>query len=443
MIPRARSILGGLAVVAALFEPAALARAETLSFAEAVRRAAEGAASPRIARAQIEQRDAQVAAARASLLPSLSGTASQDQRTYNLNTFGVPFGGGFVGPRIGPFPVFDARVHAVQTIADVSAWRRVRTARADVTTSRADAATAVEHASEEAALRYVDVQRALATVDARQSDLAIATELDSLAAVQLRAGSAANIDVLRAATQLTVARTELSLARNALERARIELAGALGAAPETRFEIADSLGAPVTSEVPEEREAAVRLAAERRTELGAERARIERARTERGAITAERIPRLDAAADYGASGMHPDDAIGTGQVALQLTWPFFDGTRRGARIHEQDAIIRAAEIRAGDLSRQVAAEVEGTLLDLATGREQESIARERVGLAREQLAEARVRFRNGVAGNIEVIDAQSAVVRARDAEIAARATIAVARIRLARAAGVAESLRTT
>jgi outer membrane protein TolC len=46
-----------------------------------------------------------------------------------------------------------------------------------------------------------------------------------------------------------------------------------------------------------------------------------------------------------------------------------------------------------------------------------------------------------VAGNIEVIDAQSGLVQARDAEIEARFTIAVARVNLAQAAGVAQTLR--
>ena len=50
-------------------------------------------------------------------------------------------------------------------------------------------------------------------------------------------------------------------------------------------------------------------------------------------------------------------------------------------------------------------------------------------------------FRNGVASNLDVIEAQSALVRARDAEIGARAATAAARIHLARAAGVAETLR--
>jgi outer membrane protein TolC len=374
----------------------------------------------------------------------VTGAASQSDRTFNINSFGIPFpssGPDALGPRIGPVQTFDARVRATQTIADVSDWRRVRSARAGAEASRADARTSAQEAAEIAALRYVDATRAAATLAARDADLAIASQLDSLARVQLRSGTAANIDVLRARAQSVAARAERALAWDALQRARIDLARALGADPAAGLELADSLGAPVTSDAPDERAAALRMGLERRSEIGAETARLAEARAERGAIAAERIPRLDAAADYGASGLHWDDAIATRQVALQISWPFFDGTRREARLSEQTSIVHEAEVRARDLTQQVAAEIGTALLEVGSGREQETIASERVDLALQELSEARVRFRNGVASNIEIIDAQSALVRARDAAIAAHAATAIAHIHLARAAGVAETMR--
>jgi outer membrane protein TolC len=46
-----------------------------------------------------------------------------------------------------------------------------------------------------------------------------------------------------------------------------------------------------------------------------------------------------------------------------------------------------------------------------------------------------------VAGNIEVINAQSSLVRARETEIDARYATALARVELARAVGVVRTLR--
>ncbi len=68
------------------------------------------------------------------------------------------------------------------------------------------------------------------------------------------------------------------------------------------------------------------------------------------------------------------------------------------------------------------------------------VAAEQLRLAADELSQSRQRFKAGVAGNIEVINAQSSLIRARDADIDARFAAASARVSLARAAGVARTL---
>jgi outer membrane protein len=97
-------------------------------------------------------------------------------------------------------------------------------------------------------------------------------------------------------------------------------------------------------------------------------------------------------------------------------------------------------VREGDLRRQIAAEVDAALLDLGSAEAQQVVAREQLRLAESELSQARERFKAGVAGNIDVITAQTGLVRARDTEIDARFAAATARISLARAAGVARTL---
>ena len=62
------------------------------------------------------------------------------------------------------------------------------------------------------------------------------------------------------------------------------------------------------------------------------RGRLERYRRERSATALERLPRVDAAADWGLSGQHTDDWKATRSVALGVSWPVFDGLRREARL---------------------------------------------------------------------------------------------------------------
>src|SRR5438132_1492126 len=164
------------------------------------------------------------------------------------------------------------------------------------------------------------------------------------------------------------------------------------------------------------------------------------ARQTGSAIRAERLPRLDLEADYGVNGLTMPSAISTRQVALQVTVPILDGFRREARIAEQNAAVSESRVRERDLRQQIAAEVDAALLDSRSAEAQQVVAAERLRLAADELAPARGRFKAGVAGNIEVIDAQSNLIRARDTDIDARFAAASARVALARAVGVASTL---
>jgi len=125
---------------------------------------------------------------------------------------------------------------------------------------------------------------------------------------------------------------------------------------------------------------------------------------------------------------------------VQVSVPLFDGFRREGRIAEQSAVAEEAGVREHDLRQQVAADVQSALLDLNTAQAQEAIAAERLQLAQDELTQARQRFAAGVTGNIEVIDAQSSLLRARDGDIDARFAAAAARVALARAVGSARTL---
>jgi outer membrane protein len=158
------------------------------------------------------------------------------------------------------------------------------------------------------------------------------------------------------------------------------------------------------------------------------------------AIRAERLPRVDLAADYGLNGPHVGSMIRTGEVGVEVTLPILDGWRREGRRAEQEAVARQADIRAHDLTQEIAAEVDAAFLDIGAAQAQSGIADEGLRLAEQELSQARERFRAGVAGNIEVIDAQASLVQARDGDIDARYAAAAARVALARAVGEAHTL---
>ncbi len=416
-----------------------------LSFADAVRVASGQATPVELATLRATEADARVRQARSALLPSLAISGAWVNRTFNSKSLGISFptppGQPGLPELIGPFDNYDGRVRATQTVFDWSSVKRVRAAGAQADGTRAERGATVESAAQTAAAAYLRAARAAAVVAARRADSSIAAELVTLAEAQKRAGVSAAIDVTRARTQLVTAQGLLIIAQNERDRGRIALARALAIDPATPLELADTLAAGLgNAAVPGDREVAVAAALAGRPDLQAEVARGAAARQTGSAIRAERLPRLDLEADYGVNGLTMPSAISTRQVALQVTVPILDGFHREARIAEQNATVSESRVRERDLRQQIAADVDAALLDLRSSEAQQIVAAERLRLATDELAQARERFKAGVAGNIEVIDAQSNLIRARDTDIDARFAAASARVALARAVGVASTL---
>jgi len=99
-------------------------------------------------------------------------------------------------------------------------------------------------------------------------------------------------------------------------------------------------------------------------------------------------------------------------------------------LHEQEA----------DLRNQIALDVKTALLNLKSARNQVEVSTLGVQLAKEEVDQARDRFKAGVANNIEVIQAQDALARANDNEIAALYRFNQARADYAKSIGQMEAV---
>jgi outer membrane protein TolC len=416
-----------------------------LSFADAIRQATGATQAPppavELAGLRTDESRARVTQARSGLLPNISLGGFWANRTLNPKALGFT-GKTFPLPSlIGPFDVVDARAQFEQTLFDFSNLKRVSAAKSAVTASVAEGTATQETSAQNVAVAYARASRAEAVVGARTADSALAAELVKLAISQQQAGVSASIDVTRAKVQLSESAGRVILASSQLERAKIDLARTLGVDPAAPIELTDTLSAALgAADVPAERDAAVAKAVQTRPDLAAEIARGNAARTAVSAISAERLPRLAVAADYGLSGNEWPKSVGTRSVQVQLSWPILDGLRREGRQAEQQAVARESDVRAKDLRQQVTADVDAALLDLRSAAAQQMITGERLRLAAEEVSQARQRFEAGVAGNIEVINAQESLVRAREADIDARFAALLAKISLARSVGSAHTL---
>lgn len=410
-----------------------------LSLGRAMDLAADSATVVEVARLAGEEARGRLTQATAVFFPGVVGTAGWARRTLVPSTMGIDLP--MTPEEVGPFNVYDARLRFGYTVVDFSGWSRAGGARSTTEVADAQGESAVALARERAALAYLSGARAQAALSAREADLRLAEELLGIAQRRLEEGVGTALDLSRARTQVVAARSRLEIVRNQREQADVSIARALGLSPEIHFTLLDSLAEGLGMSAAETRLGpAVRQALDLRAEMRAATARIEAAIAGRRAIRAERLPRIDAVADYGAIGRTTGDLRDTWQIGLQLSVPAFDGLRREGRIAEQDARVRALRVVEEDLRFQLQAEVEAALLDLGTGGQLQAMAKQQLELAQTEVDQARRLFAEGLAGNLELVSAQASLVRARDAVIAAEATRAAARIRLAHATGTLETI---
>ena len=442
------SVLGVLVVaLMAFFARAASAQQPgadstvRLTLGGAVRLAARQNAAVEGALARVDAARARVTQRRADLLPNVSAAIAERGSTTNSATFPIDFPTApgqqpLFDPRgtiLGPVNALDARARVAQTLFDPAARTRVETARSGVAAASADVASIADIVAGNAANAYLAVLRADAVYSARVADSTLAAELLGIAQDQLRAGTGIALDVTRARSQLTGARTQLIVARNERDRTRVDLARALGL-PLVRLELTDAL-ASLPSAAPTSEAAALDAASHNRKDIQALDLQAKAARQQASAIRDERLPTIGLFADEGLSQRNGRSYLPTYDWGIQLSLPIFDGFRREGRVTEQVSAARDLEIRAKDLRAQVDADVRSATLNLRSSGEAVEAARERLSLAEQEVAQARERFQAGVAGNADVITASITLNTARTQLVDALTSYQVSRVALARAQG--------
>jgi len=444
----------GLAILAALVAfVARSAQAQTpavqrLSLAEAARLAAAQTAGVQSAQFRVQEAQARVTQSRSSLLPQVSAIPNWVGHTVNSASFGFNFPTQpgqppLLDPNgeiIGPVRLFDFRGEASQKLYDPGAMGRVRAARASVNAASADVATAAEQAATNAAMIYVRSLRSDATLQARIADSTLANDLLGIARDQLAAGVGVALDVTRAQAQLFAARAQLIVARNDRDRSRLDLRRALNLPLDAPIELTDSLTAP-TAPAPAAEQEVIDLALRNRPDIRAVDAQLGAAEQQIAAIRATRLPTVGVFGNDGANGIGLNHLLNTYNYGVQVTWPLFEGGRREGQMQEQQAVSRDIDLRRRELRQQVALDVRGALLDIASAREQVDAARGRQQVAEQEVEQARERFRAGVAGNADVITALGSLNAARTGLIDALTALQTARLSLARAEGMVSQLR--
>lgn len=417
----------------------------TLTLADAVRLAVENNLSTLLASEGVQLARGQARALLAGLLPNLSGSVFQENRTVNLKAQGFAVNPGPGAPFsfptfVGPFNTFDARLFLAQNIFSLSAIRDYRSARTGVRVAELEVSLAREQIASTVALAFVNALHEQQAVEAAKADLTLAEALLKLAEDQRRAGVATGIDVVRAQNRAVQQRVVLLQAQSGAEEALLTLQRIVGLRQGAPLTLSESLrfsDAPLPG-VAE----SVGAALAERYEIKIAEETVRQRGLERSARLADQYPSLEAFGDYGSSGNLPtENARATRTYGLRVNIPIFNGGLTRARIEEASSLLRQAQLQLSDTRGRVEEDVRLALIALRTAALEVRAANENFALAERELQLARDRFQAGLGDNIEVINAQTALQAARSNQVTSLARYVATRVNLAAAMGQAAKFR--
>ncbi len=329
-------------------------------------------------------------------------------------------------------------------------------ATADLVAARRSTTTAERAREESAQQLVVAVAQAYFSVAMRQR-LVETARLALERAVKLRAASEARMKV-GLATQLDVLRADLLTVETAagladqtegLAQALDHLKVLIGEPVDTTIEIAtdDLPGAPgplpdPTAERadPAGADALVAIALANRRDVLEARERIGDAQLARRVAQWNLLPRLDLNLNYarrgiGSSPGFPIDSLLNGwRVSIATSYSVDRSAELAASSLAANA-VESATRSVQELEQRVASEVRSAVRARARAATTVTIQAKAVDVAEKQLRLSQLRYERGLAGNFDVVDAESNLFRAQSSLLAAQANRALASLILERTLG--------
>lgn len=275
------------------------------------------------------------------------------------------------------------------------------------------------------ASQYIEYRRTGAQLELLEQSTDLQEQTLRIVTLRFEAGLAANLDVRRAAADLSQTRARRGLieiarneAQNALAILLAEPPGAFAVPTREEAEIPDyGLGPPAGVPADLLRRRTDILAAEARLAQAAAAIGIERADL-RPSLT---IPGTIGIGDGTLGGLFSDFLVGIG-AALDL--PLFDGGRRRAEVAaaEFEAQARLAEYNSVFLN--ALGEVENALVAIEAYQQRSEALSEAIEQSEVALSQSNALYREGLASLFDVLDAQRQLIASRQSLIDSDAALA-------------------
>ncbi|MBK9037336.1 MAG: TolC family protein [Myxococcales bacterium] len=391
-----------------LLAPPAAAAVEVGSWAEAQRRLRDGPEHARAA-AELARTRAGLRAARAARMPTAQATASLALDLVHPGT----------APGVAPSadytptaPLASAAITASVPLLDVAARRERTAAAADQRGAEASRLDVERRTAQRAARAVVAVLAATRATELTRAGLRLALERAALGQRTFQLGAATELDALRTAQDVAVARAsviagdeQLRFAREALGLA-LAVDGEVGLAPALT---GDALLGDLA------RQCRPLATGEERADVASARADVEVARARQAQVEATALPTVELATNLSAYTTDPAPGrIPAWSLALVLRVPIWDGGRRAASAAQRAAAVADAAAVTDGVRRAAALEIARARRGGAVATALVAAAVEARDLAARVDAMTRRSFEIGRATSLELV--QSATVL-RQAEL--------------------------
>lgn len=404
-----------------------------LSMAEAIDLARDKSPNVHLFRERIETARSVSRTQLGALLPNLAATGKYNTQTFFLGTIGGR------PVRTDPFDIADGRASFTQSLFSLSLIERWRASRSALQVAELDSATTENDTVAKVALAYFEVLRNQQILEARSSNVALYEDLLLFVRNRQAGGMATGLDAARLESQLENERQRLELVKGEVERGKLTLLNLIGIGYDLTLRLTDDMKA-YEGHLPS-LESVLEAAHADRPELKAQLQRIRTAELSLRSIKGERLPSLSADGNYGLIGNRFENNTGTYNVGVQLSIPIFDGGQREGRIGQGLSEFNQEHHKLVLVKNQIGMEARDALVTMKASLEQQRIAKDGLKASMTEVSLARERIRTLSSNTLELSNALSSLVRAKDNMIDALFRVNASRVNLARAKGQVEQLR--
>jgi outer membrane protein TolC len=228
-------------------------------------------------------------------------------------------------------------------------------------------------------------------------------------------GVASDYDVLRAEVDVSNFRAEMIKQKNNVDLAKTRLLRAMGVVQKGDIVLADELEYRPMKPVLEE---AIQIAHENRPDLYQAELDVRLRKEALRVARSDYWPKVDLFFQelWGKpdpSSVTTNEWNDTWNAGVAVNLSIFDGLGREGRVHQEKATLAQSRYRLANTQEQAFLEIRQALLTLRNAEEFVESQKLNLGRANEGLRLAEVGYREGIASQVEVSDARSALTAAR------------------------------